>query len=220
MIITTRYRDIPWEEASKCAQPEHLTPQSRTNWEALRGKPVKIESPAITEPQYKYAQCGGPFYRVEGRAVMVCPHIAMIMEPEAMRESNGYCVDCNSILCSRHAAVETLELAKDNAYSERDRLVAALSKLLPSHLAKHPASDTSWERDWMNIVCIHLPGPVNNSYRQATWHIHDSELPWFAHLVDGNIKCHGWDGHTTEEKYQRLDALLAGSTPRTEEGKQ
>lgn len=38
-----------------------------------------------------------------------------------------------------------------------------------------------------------------------SWHIHSSELPVFAHLPnDGRYK---WDGHTTAEKYERLDRL-------------
>jgi len=90
-------------------------------------------------------------------------------------------------------------------YSERNRLVSALSKLFESHLCRHPNSDTSWEDNWRNIVCIHLPTG------QATWHIHDDDLLLFAHLVQqdevrGATPNH-WDGHTTEEKYKRLAAL-------------
>ena len=87
---------------------------------------------------------------------------------------------------------------KDNAYTERNRLVAALSKLFPAHLSRHPY-DPCWDNDWRTIVCIHLPTG------QATWHIHDSELPMFDHLP--RSKAHRWDGHTTEEKYERLAAM-------------
>jgi hypothetical protein len=55
----------------------------------------------------------------------------------------------------------------------------------------------------MNIVCIHLP-IAEKAFLQATWHIRDSEMPWFAHLSDNGISCPGWDGHTTEEKYRRI----------------
>ncbi len=91
------------------------------------------------------------------------------------------------------------ELAKqkDIAYAERDQLVAALSKLFPSHLERHPDEDTTWEDAWRWIVMVQLPTG------QASWHIHDSELPIFAHLVR-DIVHHTWDGHTTEEKYKRL----------------
>jgi hypothetical protein len=91
--------------------------------------------------------------------------------------------------------------ARNAAYAERDRLVAALSKCFPSHLTRHEGDD--WEDDWRNIVCIHLPAG------QATWHIHDSELPWFTHL---NLQAAHWDGHSTDEKYQRLADLLDGDT--------
>jgi hypothetical protein len=91
--------------------------------------------------------------------------------------------------------------AKDAAYLERNRLVALLSKLWPSHLAQHPADDLAWSRDWLTIVCIHAP------FGQITWHLHDAHVPLFAHLTMGESH---WDGHTTEEKYQRIaDAELA-----------
>lgn len=85
-----------------------------------------------------------------------------------------------------------------NAYTERNALVAALSKIFPSHLARHPEDDASWERDWMWIVFISTPSG------QLSWHLHDAHLPMFAHLSEGpNV----WDGHTTEEKYARLARL-------------
>lgn len=91
-----------------------------------------------------------------------------------------------------------LEEWKNRAYSERDKLVAALSKLFPASLELHPENE-AWEDDWRWIVFIDLPTG------QATWHIHDSELPMFDHLP--RLAGRKWDGHTTEEKYQRLADL-------------
>lgn len=84
----------------------------------------------------------------------------------------------------------------NSVYAERDKLVSALSKLFPSHLTKH---EGEWEDDWRNIVCVHL------TTGQATWHIHDSELPWFSHLSQQE---NHWDGHSTEEKYERVLAII------------
>lgn len=94
--------------------------------------------------------------------------------------------------------------AKDCAYEERDRLVAVLSKVFPAHLMRHPDEDLEWEDDWRWIVCVELPTG------QATWHFHDSELPWFDHL-EPRVE-NTWDGHTTEEKYRRLEALTPKET--------
>ena len=91
--------------------------------------------------------------------------------------------------------VKLLE-SKDNAYHERDQLVAALSKLYPAWLGYHEGKD--WEDDWRNIVYIRIPSG------QVSWHIHDSEKPLFSHLDPGLEK---WDGHTTEQKYSRLTKL-------------
>lgn len=88
------------------------------------------------------------------------------------------------------------ELAKNNAYKERDMLVAALSKLYPAWIGYHEGED--WEDDWRTIIYIKLPSG------QVSWHIHDSEKPLFDHLDPGIEE---WDGHTTEEKYERLAQL-------------
>jgi len=82
----------------------------------------------------------------------------------------------------------------DEVYGERDALVAALSKLFPAHLNY----DREGEEGFKYIVCIHIPAG------QVSWHIRDTELPCFEHLVLG--KSH-YDGHSTPVKYARL-ALL------------
>lgn len=111
--------------------------------------------------------------------------------------------------------LDTLRKQKDYAYYERNQLVAALSKLFPSWLERHPDSDTTWENDWRTIVYIMIPTrvvwgdgrnhvPEDRQYapRQLSWHIHDSEVKYFSHLQmrEGN----SWDFHTNEEKYERL----------------
>lgn len=91
-----------------------------------------------------------------------------------------------------------LQMEKDQGYRERNKVVTALSKLFPSCMGKHEESDTTWHKEWMNIVYIQLPTG------QVSWHLHDSDVPYFAHLEFSNMK---WDGHSTEEKYERLLSL-------------
>ena len=103
-------------------------------------------------------------------------------------------------------ADETAMIVKKNAvYRERDACVAAMAKLAlklgyTCGLGKHPESDETWDRDWMNIVYIEVPHPSGKP-AQLSWHIHDDELPMFSFLPVYDEK---WDGHTTEEKYQHL----------------
>lgn len=109
-----------------------------------------------------------------------------------------------------------LEKAKDNAYWERNQLVAALSKVLPSFLSRHPDDDKEWDDDWRNIVVMELPAKFNKDFigaekvcdYQMTWHIHDHDLPMFDHL---RFSEYYWDGHTTQEKYRRLRSLTTGN---------
>lgn len=92
---------------------------------------------------------------------------------------------------------ERLAAEKETAYRERNLLVAFMSKVFPSHLARHDDADETWDDEWRNIVYIQLPTG------QVSWHIHDEELPNFAHL---EVRENDWDGHTSEEKYARLAA--------------
>jgi hypothetical protein len=102
---------------------------------------------------------------------------------------------------------------KDQAYWERNQLVAALSKIYPAWLGYHKEPD--WEDDWRTIVYIKIPvlkkGPSiavsNPDYiqeMQISWHIHDSDRKYFEHLDPGPEE---WDGHTSEDKYERLRCI-------------
>jgi hypothetical protein len=105
---------------------------------------------------------------------------------------------------------EEAEKAKNGAYKERDACVAVMTRMArnlgwPCGLGKHDPDDTSWDKDWMNIVYIEVP--VEGKLRQCSWHIHDSEMPLFEFLPPYEKK---WDGHTTEEKYAVLARFCGG----------
>jgi len=111
--------------------------------------------------------------------------------------------------CDHLDESRNMQAERDAAYAERNQLVAALSRLYPSHLMHHP-EDPAWDPEWLNIVCIHAP------CGQLTWHIMTAELPLFSHLEV--VSDNHWDGHTTAEKYARLSTLMAGGvTVRSDE---
>jgi len=92
--------------------------------------------------------------------------------------------------------VARLRERKDGAYLERNQVVAALAKCFPSGLAR--TAIDGWDEEWHGCVYIDLPTG------QVSWHYHDSH----AHLFAGLPPYKGtWDGHSTEEKYQRLAAI-------------
>ena len=108
---------------------------------------------------------------------------------------------------NRRSREEALEKAKNGAYSERNKLVAALSKIFPASLERHEGE--VWEDDWRWVVFIDLPTG------QVSWHLHDSELRQFDHLPN---KCgRKWDGHTNEQKYERLAALPQDAAEKPEQ---
>jgi hypothetical protein len=90
---------------------------------------------------------------------------------------------------------DELVAAKNNAYHERDQLVALLAAIYPSWMGYH---EGEWEDDWRNIVYI------QTREGQLSWHIHDSELPLFAHVSPGTGQ---WDRHTTERIRKLVEEL-------------
>ncbi len=124
------------------------------------------------------------------------------LSDELERYKNQVVPELGKQLQSADYAIKQLAVQKDGAYAERDKLLAALTKMFPSHLTRHKATPgENWDMEWMNVVCIHLPTG------QATWHVHIAEMPWFAHLNGIELQCGGYDGYTTTEKYQRLFQL-------------
>ena len=84
-IIETRFRDIPFDEAAKCAVPEvRDNVEHRKTWETeFRGKPIRILTPAVSPIAHIVVDnflCEGPFFDIVGmrRGSVVCPHIAEI----------------------------------------------------------------------------------------------------------------------------------------------
>lgn len=115
------------------------------------------------------------------------------------------------IICE---ALQARDDDRQNAYHERNELVAFLSRIYPSHLSKHyPDPDPLWDTEWGTVVCVHIgerPRPLRNTgwvelvEENLCWHIHDSEIPLFSHL---EMRENDWDGSDTAEKYERLRSL-------------
>lgn len=101
------------------------------------------------------------------------------------------------------ADLRAITAAKDGAYAERNRLVAALARCaqalgFPVGRGKHEDQPgVAWEPDWRNVIYIRTPEG------QVSWHVHDSEM----HLFDWMpVVDQPWDGHDSAEKYRRLAA--------------
>lgn len=94
--------------------------------------------------------------------------------------------------------------AVDEAYYERNQLVAALARLFPSGLRKTDIDE--WHPEWHGCVFIDLPTG------QVSWHYHEREAHLFAGLPPYTKP---WDGHNTQEKYRRLAALPCPCTSLT-----
>lgn len=83
-----------------------------------------------------------------------------------------------------------------NVYSERAALVAFLAKIYPSVLAYNDPN----EPDWPVLY-------VNTPEGQLSWHVHEDDMHLFNGIDIVRDDPPTWDGHTTEEKYERLSRL-------------
>lgn len=86
----------------------------------------------------------------------------------------------------------------DTVYRERAALVALLAAQYPAVIV----SDGDPQTPGWSLIYVDTP------HGQMSWHLSPDDLDLFAHVptVDDGPT---WDGHTTEEKYQRLAALTA-----------
>jgi len=90
----------------------------------------------------------------------------------------------------------------NKVYAERDMCVALIARMAnllgwKTDITQHQGEE--WEDEWRNVVIIQLPTG------QVSWHIHDSEKEWFSEIRTFLLQ---WDGHTTEEKYRRVLAMV------------
>lgn len=78
-------------------------------------------------------------------------------------------------------------------YRERARLVAFLAASYPAEVWTD--TDAGWD-----VVAVNTP------VGQMSWHIADADMDLFAHITQRSDEDH-YDGHTTEQKYERLAEL-------------
>lgn len=95
---------------------------------------------------------------------------------------------------------------RDNAYNERNRLVALLARIYPSGIRK--TAIEGWDPCWHGCVFVDTP------MGQMSWHYHERDADLFAGLPPYTKD---WDGHSTPEKYERLAQLTRSYWARTPE---
>lgn len=81
-----------------------------------------------------------------------------------------------------------------NIYRERAFLVAHLASIYPSYICYDDPEEPEWP-----VIYIETPEG------QMSWHLSGDDLDLFDHAWGKRPM--SWDGHTTEEKYERLRAL-------------
>ncbi|MFI7278461.1 hypothetical protein [Streptomyces sp. NPDC049879] len=84
-------------------------------------------------------------------------------------------------------------------YRERARLVAFLASTLPSVITPAP--------DYEGWFIVYVNGPAG----QMSWHLAPGDVDLFPDTV-ARVASWEWDGHDTDEKYRRLDAVTRAST--------
>lgn len=82
----------------------------------------------------------------------------------------------------------------DEVYRERNALVAFLASKYDGVLVEDSDDFPGW-----GVVFI------ETRFGQMSWHIPPEDFDLFTHV--DRVDSYVWDGHTTEEKYQRLERL-------------
>jgi hypothetical protein len=129
---------------------------------------------------------------------------------ERLAEAERNVSDYRDALCAMQAErdeartrLAEVTTERDKAYRERAALVAYLA-------ACHPSQWADEGSDWP-IVYVQTPAG------QMSWHIARADQGLFGHVRPiGEGPAPQWDGHTTEQKYERLAEL----TRMTAEGAQ
>lgn len=88
--------------------------------------------------------------------------------------------------------------ALNAAYRERAHLVALLAAVYPSHIGRTDPAAPDW-----TVATLQLPTG------QAAWHIAADDEDLFQHVEHDPEHAFEYDGHSTEEKYQRIRTLTA-----------
>lgn len=90
------------------------------------------------------------------------------------------------------------EAVADNAYSERNRLVALLAAICRpgTHIGFTDPSTPEYA-----VVIVETP------YGQASWHIPPRDFEFFRGTAESGPESTQYDGHTTDEKYGRLETM-------------
>lgn len=84
-----------------------------------------------------------------------------------------------------------------NAYTERAQLIAFMAAVLKSSWNYGDSANPEWP-----VVYIDL-----EEHGQASWHISPADFHLFGHVPQNDDTY--WDGHTTIQKYHRLQQLVA-----------
>ncbi len=124
----------------------------------------------------------------------------------AMSEETGSPVDWQALAASRMRELKKVGEARHTAEKERTQLVAWLAQLYSAVIA--PAPDVS-EPGWQIIY-------LSTGEGQLSWHIApaDDELfPASIPRVNADDPRAVWDGHTTQQKYNRIQALVGWPKP-------
>jgi hypothetical protein len=121
----------------------------------------------------------------------------------ALEKENGYFVfpepaptwEAKAVLAEAIGEAKRQREEKNQAYSERNQLVALLARIYPSGIR---ATDIpGWNPEWQGCVYIDLPDG------QISYHYHNSEADMFRSLP---AYTKPWDGHNKELVHDRLRA--------------
>lgn len=138
-------------------------------------------TPMVQDP-FNCPKCWAHDYGLFAASMVGCPH-CLQAELTASRAAEQ----------KLREEVERLRADKDEAYRERNNVVAAFARLFPSGIRKTEIE--GWNPEWHGCVYIDLPNG------QISYHYHDNQAQLFADLPAYTKE---WDGHDKATVHMRL----------------
>lgn len=131
-------------------------------------------------------------------------HATSVCEVGDPVRCGGGCWDAADAAMAVDEERRELRDQRDGAYRERAQLLAWLATIAPAVLAPAPDVD---EDGWC-LLFLYTP------QGQLSWHISPNDTGLFEHAqrVQPDDPRAWWDGHTTEEKYQRIRTMVGSPT--------
>jgi len=189
---------ISWKDRAEAAEAELKKRPDENDFSSLTQNRDSWVRACEAAEAHEAELAGATSAWLEHRHDVFCAQMQGTFDEMPTNRIDEIVQQCEDALAATPAEALERARAKDQAYLERNHVVAALARIYPSGIRR--TDIPGWSPDWHGCVYIDLPTG------QISYHYHDSHAHLFESLPPYES---GWDGHDKETVYQRLGKLDA-----------